>query len=109
MEAFKNRGQKDYLASHDLEDVITVIDGRSELIKEVENTDILLRKYLTDTFIQLLNDQKFRDALPGHLNYDSMTRNRLPIIIERLKCLANYYPEDRQRKLLGLPIFTSIS
>lgn len=29
LEAFKGRGAGDYLASHDLEDIITVIDGRA--------------------------------------------------------------------------------
>jgi len=33
-EAFRGRGGNDYLASHDLEDLITVIDGRRELIDE---------------------------------------------------------------------------
>jgi hypothetical protein len=38
LEAFKGRGGGDYFASHDLEDVISVIDGRSELLAEVRAT-----------------------------------------------------------------------
>ena len=35
--AFKDRGHGDYLSSHDLEDVITVVDGRPELLAEFLN------------------------------------------------------------------------
>jgi hypothetical protein len=94
LEAFKNRGQNDYFASHDLEDVITVIDGRIELTDEVDSADVLLREYLSDMFLKLLDDPKFQDALPGHLNYGSMARDRLPIIVERLKRLANCFSSD---------------
>jgi hypothetical protein len=31
-EAFHGRGNNDHLASHDLEDIITVVDGRPELM-----------------------------------------------------------------------------
>src|SRR5215467_9082590 len=35
LEAFKGRGNNDYFASHDLEDVIAVIDGRPALLDEI--------------------------------------------------------------------------
>jgi len=35
LEAFKGRGKGDYLSSHDLEDLIGVVDGRSELLDEL--------------------------------------------------------------------------
>ncbi len=35
IEAFRGRGGDDYFASHDLEDFITVIDGRPSLLHEV--------------------------------------------------------------------------
>ena len=34
IEAFKGRGNDDYMASHDMEDLVTVLDGRSEIILE---------------------------------------------------------------------------
>jgi hypothetical protein len=33
MEAFRGRGRMDYLASHDLEDFIAVVEGRSTLLQ----------------------------------------------------------------------------
>jgi predicted nucleotidyltransferase len=35
LEAFHGRGKNDYRMSHDLEDIVTVIDGRPELVDEV--------------------------------------------------------------------------
>jgi len=35
LEAFHGRGQQDYFASHDLEDLIAVVDGRAALLNEV--------------------------------------------------------------------------
>ena len=34
-EAFKDRGRNDVYASHDLEDIITIVDGRAELADEI--------------------------------------------------------------------------
>jgi len=35
LEAFDGRGKGDYQASHDLEDLVAVIDGRPEAVEEV--------------------------------------------------------------------------
>ena len=35
LEGFKGRGKGDFLGSHDLEDMISVVDGRATLVKEV--------------------------------------------------------------------------
>jgi predicted nucleotidyltransferase len=34
LEAFRTRGREDFMASHDLEDIIALVDGRSELVEE---------------------------------------------------------------------------
>jgi predicted nucleotidyltransferase len=37
LEHFADRGKRDYLASHDLEDFIAVVDSRSALMTEIES------------------------------------------------------------------------
>lgn len=40
--AFAGRGNGDYLMSHDMEDIVAVMDGRPELVSEVGiSTDVL--------------------------------------------------------------------
>ena len=34
LEAFRGRGQGDFLFSHDLEDLMAVVDGRAALVEE---------------------------------------------------------------------------
>ena len=36
-EAFSGRGRGDYAGSHDLEDLLTVIDGRAAIVQEIAN------------------------------------------------------------------------
>jgi len=38
LDAFDSRGHGDFFASHDLEDLISVIDGRDEIMEEIRNT-----------------------------------------------------------------------
>lgn len=39
LEAFHGRGHDDVFASHDLEDIITVVDGRPEIVDDVAAAD----------------------------------------------------------------------
>jgi len=33
--AFRSRGEGDYLVSHDMEDIVAVLDGRPEVVKKL--------------------------------------------------------------------------
>ena len=45
-EAFKDRGKNDVYASHDLEDILTVIEGRAELAEELAASPVDLRNHV---------------------------------------------------------------
>lgn len=89
LDAFIGRGENDYVASHDLEDVISVIDGRPEIVAEIKDSDAELRQHIAGQFSALLDDRDFRDALPGHLPGDAASQARLPQNIERLRAIAD--------------------
>jgi hypothetical protein len=88
LEAFYGRGKGDYAASHDLEDVLSVIDGRPELIEEVRHSDVALRLYLAEQFRLLMRKPRFLDAIPGHLLPDAASQARRGIVMERIEELA---------------------
>ncbi len=89
LEAFHGRGQGDYLGSTDMEDIVNVIDGRPELIDEVQNCTSEVREFLEDEFDRLLADASFTDQLPGHLpGGDEASQGRIPLIIRRIRLLA---------------------
>ncbi len=87
-EAFHGRGKNDYLASHDLEDLITVIDGRQELIQEIEESDNELRCYIAAEMNKLLEKRDFLMVLSGHLPGDAASQARLPELMRRLRSIA---------------------
>jgi hypothetical protein len=79
MEAFRGRGQMDFWASHDLEDFVAVIEGRSTILEEIANAPIDVREYLIEAAASLLSESRFLDALPGFvLDYE-----RVPFVRER--------------------------
>jgi hypothetical protein len=88
IEAFRNRGEADYLASHDLEDLVFVVDGRAEIVDEVQSAADELREYLARRLGELLDTPAFLDALPGHLPGDAASQRRLPSLREKLQRMA---------------------
>ena len=88
MEAFYDRGKNDYHLSHDLEDFIAVIDGRTQLLEELAEAPVNLRQYLGETTGKLISNERFLDALPGYVPGDAISQRRVSIILERLKTIA---------------------
>jgi len=82
--AFDSRGKGDYVASHDMEDIVAVLDGRPEIANEVKRADEVLRKHLMTRFAALLRDTKFVASLPGHLPGDTASQARAPLVMERI-------------------------
>ncbi len=77
LEALHGRGKNDFRGSHDLEDIVTVIDGRSELAGEARLAPAGLQEYLRREFEALLSNLDFVDALPGHLLPYAASQQRL--------------------------------
>jgi hypothetical protein len=88
LEAFAGRGEGDYQSSHDLEDLITVVDGRPELVHEIEAADPEVRGYIATGVQNLLETSAFVDALPGYLLPDAANQGRLKMLLDRLKQIA---------------------
>lgn len=88
LEAFDGRGNGDYILSHDIEDIIAVIDGRPELFEEVSQSELSLIDELVKRFNSLLKDQSFVDAVFGHMPTDEVSQNRVERILDTLNEVA---------------------
>lgn len=88
LEAFHSRGRSDYRMSHDLEDIVTVLDGRAEIIAEVRQVDYELQHYLSGEFSALVADRDFTEALPGHLLPDAASQARIHIVVDRIRQIS---------------------
>lgn len=67
-EAFKDRGQNDVYLSHDLEDIMTVMEGRSCVVQEMATAEEAVRKHVGQSVAALLHMPTFQNALPGLLS-----------------------------------------
>lgn len=65
-EAFAGRGEGNYF-SHDLEDIVFVMENRDRLIFELMDSSNELKQYFSEQATLLLNDD-FLNVLPGLLN-----------------------------------------
>lgn len=88
LEAFGDRGKNDYAGSRDLEDLIAVVDGRAELVGEIQAARSDVRSYLAKDIARLLGTRGFVDALPGYLAPDPASQERIATVIARLKQIA---------------------
>lgn len=89
LEAFKDRGKQDFLLSHDLEDIISLIDGRPEIVNDILVTSDSLKQYLSFEFTSLMNNAQFLQTLPGHLNYSQESESREKIVRERILAIIS--------------------
>ena len=85
LEAFRGRGEGDFLGSHDLEDLASVVDGRETLPSEVRAERHELRTYIRREIRSLLAASGFIDALPGYLLPDAASQSRISVVLKRLE------------------------
>jgi predicted nucleotidyltransferase len=89
LEAFEDRGKEDYLASHDLEDLITVVNGRPELSEELRaHASHEMRAHVAARLTAYLKQERFLDAIDGHLPPDAGNQLRREVVLMRLRALA---------------------
>lgn len=84
-EAFFDRGRGDVLGSHDLEDIVNVVDGRPELVAEIALAAPELRQYLAAQCRALLAMPGFMNALPGMVFPDESLAERVKLLALRLE------------------------
>lgn len=68
-EAWYGRGDND-IFSHDLEDVIYVLEHRTGIEMDVYDSDDSIKRYLADAFNKLLSHPDLENTLPGLLDQD---------------------------------------
>jgi len=67
---------------------VTVVDGRGSLAAELADEDEFLRTFVSTGIRRLLGLPGFVDALPGYLDSDEASQQRLPILLDRLQAIS---------------------
>lgn len=77
------------MLSHDFEDIIAILDGRPEIVEEINIASTNIKEYLIEFFNKVLYDNNFFDALPGHMNqYGRLHKQRSDIVLERIHAIV---------------------
>jgi len=92
IEAFRSGSRGDLWTSRDMQDVVSLLDGRPEAVTEVQASEPEVRTFLAVAFKQFGQDEEFADLLPGLLNPDDASQARLPLIQARIQQISEATP-----------------
>lgn len=85
--AFHERGGNDPRTSHDIEDIVYILDNRMDLVEQIKRSQPDVREYLKKEFSTILQNITFQEAIRGHLSQETQTK-RFAIIMERARIAA---------------------
>lgn len=86
-EAFNDRGS-DYRTSHDIEDIIYVLDNRMGIVEEIANDDERIANFVKEQLQNIANKGLIQEVLMAHI-HPLMLEERLPIVEEKITQILN--------------------
>jgi hypothetical protein len=81
-EAFNNRGN-DYRTSHDIEDIIYLLDNRTTILEEIEISDMRILAFLKTQFQKIIQKGILDEILMAHI-HPLVLEERMPILKEKI-------------------------
>jgi predicted nucleotidyltransferase len=86
-EAFINRGS-DYRTSHDIEDVIYVLDNRIQIVEEIAKDDSRISAFINEQLQGIIRKGILQEVLMAHI-HPIMLKERMPIVEEKIAQILN--------------------
>ncbi len=80
LDAFFDRGKEDYYGSEDLEDIIALLEGCTELLTELKSVPEALRNRIANGMRRLLSAPAFLETIQGHLSPESPPKTRARVL-----------------------------
>lgn len=87
--AWRGRGRNDPLASRDIDDILSVVDGRPALLSEVEQAEAALRQDIADGIAGLLQHRDFVYAVQSAARGNRQRGDLLFQRLDRLVAVGN--------------------
>jgi hypothetical protein len=88
IEAFKGRGGDDYLLSHDLEDIIAVLEGNDAVPDDISTAPDSVRKYIKSEFEVFLDSPDFRESIEGHIADRANSSSQAKLVLKRMQAVT---------------------
>lgn len=85
LEAYLGRGQGDFFASRDLEDILLIVDGRPAIVAEIQEAEEDVRQFIAAQIAALLEDRDFDYFLEGNIRGPE---GRVDIVRERFLAIS---------------------
>lgn len=89
IDAFHDRGNGDYMISHDFEDIVAVLDGRLEIEGEILKGAANLRDLVANRFSHYLADEVFHHALPGLILEAGGSPARAQMVVDTMRRIVS--------------------
>lgn len=80
LNAFKDRGNEDYFASQDFEDMVRLVDGFPDFVPEIRGANPDVQSYISEWVQDFLRQSRARDYIAAHVTQ----ADRADILLERL-------------------------
>ena len=87
--AFHDRGRMDLYCSHDLEDIVTIVDGRKDIVDSIASSAMEVRQFIVESLCALLENVDFDEALTGHLPATFGARGRSSEVKKKFETIAD--------------------
>lgn len=71
-----------------MEDIVTLVDGRPELVNEFARAPEVLRSHVADVFGRWLVELEMDAIVECHLAPDAATQARMPEVLRRFRRMA---------------------
>lgn len=89
LEAFHSRGESDIFSSHDFEDIVILLNGRSKLSEEITVAQTELRDYVSESIQNLLGQSSILEGIEAALAANKDALDRASLVLERMHRLLN--------------------
>ncbi len=87
--AYESRGGGDAYGSHDMEDIITLLDGSPGVLDAVEQSDERVRAFLVGWLAALARRRDAYDVLAAHVSRAPGDDDRAFLLLERLAAITD--------------------
>jgi predicted nucleotidyltransferase len=86
--AFHDRGT-DFRTSHDIEDIVYVLDNRINIVQEIAETHLEVRKFLQSELQKIIALDLLDDVLNAHI-HPIMRDERLTLVQEKIRVILSF-------------------
>lgn len=86
--AYNSRGKNEPRTSHDFEDIVYVLENRTDIAEQIIAAPEDVKPFLKNEFENILKDSAKQEAILGNLYYETRDE-RFNMMIEKLKIIVN--------------------